>query len=169
MRSHKIIFREVFTRCNIFYILLQATILKQEKERQKINEEKYGNFYTIHVTVNEKDEKNNDLIRLIPIQKCIEVNSPIMKMVCVEENGSYTSIDSFKYCARVIHHELGLRFDYHSLRHTHATLLIENGANIKDVQVRLGHNNIVTTLQTYVHGTEKMASSSVDIFEQAVK
>ena len=61
-----------------------------------------------------------------------------------------------------------LAFDYHSLRHTHATILIESGANIKDVQTRLGHSNIQTTLQTYVHDTEKMASESVDLFEQAV-
>ena len=89
-------------------------------------------------------------------------------MVCIAENGEYTSTDSFKYCSRVIHKELMLAFDYHSLRHTHATILIESGANIKDVQTRLGHSNIQTTLQTYVHDTEKMASESVDLFEQAV-
>ncbi len=53
------------------------------------------------------------------------------------------------------------------MRHTHATILIEFGANIKDVQVRLGHSNIQTTLQTYVHDTDVMATQSVDIFEQA--
>jgi integrase len=51
-----------------------------------------------------------------------------------------------------------------SLRHTHATLLIENGANIKDVQVRLGHSKIETTLDTYTHATEDMANQSVEFF-----
>ena len=59
-----------------------------------------------------------------------------------------------------------LAFDYHSLRHTHATMLIEADANIKNVQVRLGHTDIRTTLQTYVHDTEKMAERSVDLFEK---
>jgi site-specific recombinase XerD len=77
-----------------------------------------------------------------------------------------TSTDSFKYCSRVIHHEMHLAFDYHSLRHTHATLLIESGADVKNVQTRLGHTNIETTLQTYVHDTEKMAERSVDLFEK---
>lgn len=111
--------------------------LKQEKAEQLRNEMKYGEYYTIHV-----------------------------KKIETDENGQYTSTDSFKYCSRVIHHEMHLAFDYHSLRHTHATLLIESGADVKNVQTRLGHTNIETTLQTYVHDTEKMAERSVDLFEK---
>jgi len=74
--------------------------------------------------------------------------------------------DSFKYASRVIHYSLCLLFNFNSLRHTHATTLIENGANIKDVQTRLRHANIETTLGTYTHSTEKMAERSVDIFEK---
>ena len=39
----------------------------------------------------------------------------------------------------------------HKLRHTHCTLSIEAGANIKDVQERLGHSDIQTTLNIYTH------------------
>jgi integrase len=53
----------------------------------------------------------------------------------------------------VIHYELGITFNFHSLRHTHATTLIKNGAKIKDVQERLGHANTETTLDTYTHST----------------
>ena len=39
---------------------------------------------------------------------------------------------------------------------THATLLLENGANIKDIQKRLWHSKIATTMDTYSHITDKM-------------
>ena len=144
-----------------------ADALVAEKLRQDKNELQYGDSYTLLVLATEKDEKGNDMLRLVPVQKYVQTDLPRARMVCVGENGEYTSTDSFKYAARVIHHDLGIDFDYHALRHTHATMLIEGGANIKDVQKRLGHANIQTTLQTYVHDTEKMASDSVDIFERA--
>lgn len=129
---------------------------------------KYAEYYTIHVLKKEIDEKNEEMLRIVPVQKCVESQLPRVKLICIAENGQYTSTDSFKYCSRVVHNTLRLAFDYHSLRHTHATMLIESGANVKDVQTRLGHTDISTTLQTYVHDTEEMAASSVDIFENAV-
>ncbi len=140
--------------------------LKQEKTAQMKNEMKYGEYYTIHVLKKEVDEKGDDMMRVVPVQKCVEIQLQRTRLICITENGQYTSTDSFKYCAKIIHNELRLAFDYHSLRHTHATLLIESGANIKNVQTRLGHTNIQTTLQTYVHDTEKMGDQSVDLFER---
>jgi integrase len=143
--------------------------LKQEKTSQMKNEMKYGEYYTIHVLKKETDEKGNDMFRVVPVQKCVESQLQRVRLICIAENGQYTSTDSFKYCSRVIHKEMQLAFDYHSLRHTHATLLIESGANVKNVQARLGHTNIQTTLQTYVHDTETMAEQSVELFEQITK
>lgn len=39
----------------------------------------------------------------------------------------------------------------HGLRHTHATLLVASGMDIKQVQARLGHSKIDTTLNIYTH------------------
>lgn len=146
-----------------------AKALKEEYLRQLEQELQYGENYIIHVLKKELDEKGNEMVRIIPVQKCVESALPRVRLVCIAENGDYTSTDSFKYCASIIHKQLLLAFDYHSLRHTHATILIESGANVKDVQMRLGHANIQTTLQTYVHDTEAMANQSVDLFEAAVQ
>lgn len=43
------------------------------------------------------------------------------------------------------------RISIHGFRHTHASLLFEAGASIKDVQSRLGHSDIQTTMDVYTH------------------
>ena len=84
--------------------------------------------YTEHYLKTEHDEKGNEIQRLIPAPRALQCALPLADMVCVQDNGSFVSSDSFKYCSRVIHHELKLAFNYHSLRHSHATFLIESGS-----------------------------------------
>lgn len=62
-----------------------------------------------------------------------------------------------------------IKFDFHSLRHTHATKLLESGANIKDIQKRLGHSKLSTTMDTYSHVTDKMENETVTILESIIK
>ena len=142
--------------------------LKEEKTRQEANEIKYGEYYTIHCLTSEKDEKGNTIYRISPFHKIIKPTLPRINLICVDENGQYTSTDSFKYCSRVINKSMNILFDFHSLRHTHATMLIENGAHVKAVQERLGHKLIETTLQTYVHNTKTLEQNAVDVFENAI-
>ena len=111
-------------------------ILKKHKEWQDSNRIKYGEWY---------HDSN---------------------FVCTKENGEPLNINSYKYLSRVVNYELEINFSMHSLRHTHATLLLENGANIKDIQRRLGHSKLATTMDTYSHITEKMQNNTVNIFEK---
>lgn len=53
---------------------------------------------------------------------------------------------------------------FHDLRHTHATLLIANGIDMKTVSSRLGHSTISTTMNIYTHplsDNDKKASNII--------
>jgi integrase len=53
----------------------------------------------------------------------------------------------------------------HSLRHTHASLMLKQGVHPKIVQERLGHASIQITLDTYSHvapGLQQAAARSFD-------
>ena len=92
-------------------------------------------------------------------------NLPELNLVCVSENGQFHGTDSMKYPSRIINNELGIRFNFHALRHTHATRLIETGVPVKAVSDRLGHSSSRITLDVYVKVTDKMKSDAVDAFE----
>lgn len=53
----------------------------------------------------------------------------------------------------------------HGFRHTHASLLFESGATVKEVQQRLGHANFKTTLNIYVHVTKQNDSDVIKKLE----
>lgn len=51
-------------------------------------------------------------------------------------------------------------FTIHCMRHTHASLLLKNGVNVKVVSERLGHSTVTITLNTYAHIIESMEYSA---------
>jgi len=58
----------------------------------------------------------------------------------------------------------GLRF--HDLRHTHATMLVSNGLNIKAVSSRLGHSSVGITLDLYAHAQREDDEKAAAIIGQ---
>ncbi len=118
-------------------------ILKKAKKKQIENRLKYGEFYH---------------------------QDPDHDFVCKKENGEHYTPAVIKYQTRdLIRKKLGIDFNYHSLRHTHATMLIESGQPIKTVQKRLGHSRSAITEDRYVHLTQKMARDAADIFDSIAK
>ena len=118
-------------------------ILKKTLKKQKENKLKYGLFY--------KQDLEHDF-------------------VCKKENGEHYTPNVIKYQTReLITKKLGISFNYHSLRHTHATMLIENGTPVKTVQKRLGHSRSAVTEDRYVHLTQKMARDAADIFDSIAR
>lgn len=60
-------------------------------------------------------------------------------------------------------------FTLHSLRHTHATILLSDGKNYKVVQHRLGHSTAQQTLDTYSHVTPDMDEGASRSFDSVIK
>lgn len=57
----------------------------------------------------------------------------------------------------------------HSLRHTHAVLLLEAGAEMKYVQERLGHGSMQITSDVYSHVSKKMDERNTSKFDEYIK
>ena len=60
------------------------------------------------------------------------------------------------------------RITVHGLRHSHCSLLFEAGLSIKEVQDRLGHSDIQTTMNIYAHVTQKKRDEVADKFAEFV-
>lgn len=56
----------------------------------------------------------------------------------------------------------------HGFRHTHCSLLFEAGASIQEVQERLGHSDVQTTMNIYTHVTEKAKEETAQKFANYV-
>ncbi len=139
--------------------------LKKEEIKQKENKLFYGEYYFLQYVDEKQDAASNIVKNIISIQANIPIDKPKINFICIDENGSLTTQNSFKYASRVIRKDMGIKFNFHSLRHTHATKLIEAGANIKEVQLRLGHSSIKTTLDVYTKHTDEAEAELVNLFD----
>lgn len=57
----------------------------------------------------------------------------------------------------------------HSFRHTHTSLLIEANVHIKEIQERLGHSDINTTMDIYAHMTKNVKKEASIRFSNLMK
>lgn len=58
---------------------------------------------------------------------------------------------------------------FHSLRHTHATLLIEKNVNVKMISERLGHSKVGITLDVYSHVLPSMQQEVADKVDEIIR
>lgn len=86
--------------------------------------------------------------------------------VLCDIDGNRMSQNSLEHWWKEFVHDAG--FDglrIHDMRHTHATLLIASGVDVKTVQTRLGHSSADMTLNVYSHAVprnDEKAASGID-------
>jgi len=53
-------------------------------------------------------------------------------------------------------------------RHSHASLLLSNGVDVKSVSERLGHKDVAETLNTYAHALPNNREKIIEIIKQTI-
>lgn len=132
-------------------------LLRRERKRQDKDRAYYEDLYTVYY--------ENDVRGLVTSPDQASSATPI-ELMLVRQDGSYIQARTMQHASSVIHYELGVKdFTFHSLRHTHATMLAEAGMPQKYTQQRLGHKDISVTLKYYTHLTDKMSEIGGKILE----
>lgn len=129
--------------------------LHKLRQEQLEHELAYGYYYTVGV---EGDT-------LVQAYKGDVANKSTYSNVVCRKNGTVVKYHSVQLVFARLAKETGIGFDAHTLRHTHATLLLESGVPPKAVQQRLGHKTIKVTMDIYAHVTERMQDSLVDTID----
>ncbi len=140
--------------------------LKEFKRLQEENRRYYGDNYLKHYekrVISEYTQRPE--IKIVDAKAELNVDLPEAQLVFVSPNGFFRGTESTRYAFKVINYELGIPCRFHDFRDTHATRLIEQGADIKAVSKRLGHSTIMTTYNIYVRVTDKMETETVKTFE----
>lgn len=93
----------------------------------------------------EKQEKNKEL--------CLDnYNQEYLEYICVDNCGNLIRPDYVTETFLKLLKKKKLKIiRFHDLRHTCASILLKNGANMKEIQAWLGHSNYNTTANLYAH------------------
>ena len=61
------------------------------------------------------------------------------------------------------------RIDTHGFRHTHITLMAQEGISFKNIQKRVGHGDATTTMNIYSHATQQADDELAEILPNLLK
>ncbi|WPQ68517.1 site-specific integrase [Weissella paramesenteroides] len=82
---------------------------------------------------------------------------------------SYQNVNKLRLWLMQVAKHAGLpRIKVHGFRHTYATLAIQAGMNVKQLQYQLGHDDVQTTLSVYSGLTETDKAQTADIYTRLV-
>ena len=117
-------------------------LLKELHKKQAKNKLKYGQFY---INKNIFDNNKYELVMVWQDGKYIHPMYYLNKLKKVLKKAN-----------------INKNVTFHNLRHTNATLLLQEGNDLKVIQERLGHKDISTTANIYSHVNKKMQKQATD-------
>lgn len=148
--------------CALTWDDIDENIIRVNKTMQRVRK----NEYTEILTLSPKTVSSN---RIIPVPKELMLLLKSRKcsgMVLKQENGKsieprLMQIKFKKYTA-----ECGIEnINFHSLRHSFATRCVEVGFDAKTLSEILGHSDVKTTLNKYVHSSMERKVKQMDLLK----
>ena len=92
---------------------------------------------------------------------------PKDNLVVHGKNGKMMGPDGIRHF-NIFCKKFGEGFSFHSMRHTHATMLLEAGEDLELVSKRLGHSSLNTTARTYSHVLESRKAKSRELLDSVL-
>ena len=143
----------------------------------------------VNLTLNDIDLYNDSILihgkgnkeRIVPIgefakkylEKYLQVRSSLIKKkngnpdaLFLNNHGKPITRNGFNFLLNNLLKEKGIdkKVTPHTLRHSFATHMLDNGADLRTIQELLGHSDIVTT-RIYTHVSKKQIQDNYDKFE----
>jgi len=119
----------------------------------------------------ESSPKTQSSIRVIPISKQLQIILKKLKQisendyVITSHNNKRISPRAYQKSFENLLKKLHIKhYGFHSLRHTFATRLLENGIDVKTISELLGHSSPTITLNRYVHTNLQNKRKAMEIF-----
>lgn len=120
--------------------------------------------------------KTKNSIREIPINKdLLKILKPFKKIVnssffVLTNDAKPTEPRTYRSYYKNLMKELNMpELKFHGLRHSFATRCIESNCDYKTVSVLLGHSNITTTLNLYVHPNMEQKKKAIEQMFKALR
>lgn len=120
--------------------------------------------------------KTKNSIREIPISKdLLKILKPFKKIVnpsffVLTNDVKPTEPRTYRSYYKNLMKELNMpKLKFHGLRHSFATRCIESNCDYKTVSVLLGHSNISTTLNLYVHPNMEQKKKAIEQMFKALR
>lgn len=152
---------------------ISSGVIRVNKTIQRIylvdGEEKYT-----ELIIDKPKTKNS--IREVPMTKdLLALVRPLKKIVrsdfyVLTNAATPTEPRTYRCYFNKLQQQLGLpKMRFHGLRHSFATRCIESKCDYKTVSVLLGHSNISTTLNLYVHPNLEQKKKCIDTMNRLLK
>ena len=91
-------------------------------------------------------------------------------LVFTNKTGGFLSYRTVYDCFKRVMKKLDyVEVRFHDLRHTYATMSLQNGDDIKTLSENMGHSDVAFTLRIYGHSNEDMKQTCANNMESLIK